>query len=164
MERRDLFPILVAAATPTALAQHQHHKPAKIFATEYQLRAFTKEQVTLLEQLADIILPDDTRSPGAAAAKVGNYFDLVAHYQPSLKDSLLKGLEALGAKSEMSRDQLTALLTQASQNETKPTNDAERFFELIKFHTLEGYRLSHIGQTQWIGYRPHEYDTPYVAK
>ena len=57
--------------------------------------------------------------------------------------------------AKLDRAKLTNLLETASANEGQPTTGSEQFFELLKFHTIEGYRLSHIGQTQWLGYKPH---------
>jgi hypothetical protein len=163
MQRRDLLPILGAAALPLQ-AQHEHHKPAKIFADSYQLRAFSAEQDQALSQLADIIIPDDATSRGAGAARVSRYFDFLAHYTPALKSAFLSGLEAVNTAAQsrfghafahLDRSQQTALVELMAQNESAPTNDLERFFEVLKFHTVEGYRFSHIGQTEWIRYQPH---------
>ncbi len=161
MDRRELFPIL--AALPLA-AQHEHHRPPKIFADDYKLRAFTAEQDAMLARLADIILPDDATSRGAAAAKVNRYFDLVAHYTPALKEAFSQGLghvDAAAAKrfghpfSHLDREKQTAIVETMAAHEGAPGSELERFFEVLKFHTVEGYRLSHIGQTEWIGYKPH---------
>ncbi len=161
MQRRDLFPIL--ASLPLA-AQHEHHKPARIFADDYQLRAFTPTQDQTLNRLAGIIIPDDPTARGAEAARVSRYFDLLAHYLPAFKQQFLEGLAAVDAESQsrfghpfpqLSLSQQSAVVAAMAKNETAPTNALERFFEVLKFHTVEGYRLSHIGQTEWIQYKPH---------
>jgi hypothetical protein len=157
MERRSLFPILGAVALPLD-AQHEHHKPAKIFADDYKLRAFTAEQDKILSVLADIIIPDDETSKGAGAARVSRYFDLVAYYVPTVKAAFVEGLAALNAERAflpLTRERQTDLVRRMAANEGAPTNALERFFEVLKFHTVEGYRLSHIGQTEWIRYKPH---------
>ncbi len=157
MDRRSLFPILGAVALPIE-AQHEHHKPAKIFADDYKLRAFTPEQDKTLSALADIIIPDDETSKGAGAARVSRYFDLVAHYVPVVKAAFMEGLAAVqaeGAFLSLTRERQTELVRRMAANEGAPTNALERFFEVLKFHTVEGYRLSHIGQTEWIRYKPH---------
>lgn len=158
MNRRELLPILAAAA------QHQHHKPAQVSTAAYQRQTFNDEQNQVLEALAEVILPADASSPGAKEAKVSQYFDLVATHVPAVKKAFEEGLEDFKTLAEaqlgtplaqLSRAQLTSLLEIASVHEGNPTNGAEAFFELLKFHTVEGYRLSHIGQTQWLGYKPH---------
>jgi hypothetical protein len=166
MERRELFPILAAvplAELPLA-AQHEHHRPAKIFADDYRLRAFTEAEDRTLSSLADIVIPDDERSPGAGAARVSRYFDLMAHYVPRIKEGFARGLAAVEAESarrfqqsfaRIGRERQTEIVSTMAAHEGAPESELERFFALLKHQTVEGYRLSHIGQTQWIGYKPH---------
>jgi hypothetical protein len=167
IERRELFPILGASVLS---AQHEHHRVAKVSSAEYKLRVLSAEQNRILDALTDIILPTDERAPGASAARVSQYLDLAASYQEPLRDGLMRGLAALDqvarreegkALGELDRGGLTRVLEIAARNEGAPTDEAERFFEVLKFHTVEGYRFSHIGQMQWIGYRPHEYGKLY---
>lgn len=163
MERRSFFPILGVVALPLE-AQHEHHKPARIFADDYQLRALTAEQDKMLAVLTDIIIPDDETSKGAGAARVSRYFDLLANYLPDFKAAVLDGLSSVEAATtirfghpflELGRVQQTEIVRLMAQNEGAPLTAAERFFEVLKQQTIEGYRLSHIGQTEWIGYKPH---------
>jgi hypothetical protein len=163
VQRRELFPILTAAALPLE-AQHEHHKPAKIFADDYKLRAFTDEQDQVLNRLAGIIIPDDETSRGAETARVGRYFDLLAHYLPAVKKQFLDGLVVVEEEARvrfghsfahLNAAQQTEIVAAMAKNEGAPTNPFERFFEILKFQTIEGYRLSHIGQTEWIQYKPH---------
>ncbi|MEJ1934592.1 gluconate 2-dehydrogenase subunit 3 family protein [Nostoc sp. NIES-2111] len=163
MERRNLFPILGALALPLE-AQHEHHKAARIFAEDYQLRAFSEAQDQMLARLTDIIIPDDETARGAGAAKVSRYFDLVAHYVPEFRAAVLDGLSSVEAAAtlrfgaafgDLNRAQQTEIVREMAQNEGEPRTALERFFAVLKFHTVEGYRLSHIGQTEWIRYKPH---------
>jgi gluconate 2-dehydrogenase gamma chain len=164
MDRRELFPILAAAAVVPLEAQHEHHKPALVSTDKYKLQAFSAEQNEALDQLADIILPRDASSGGAHDARVSQYIDLVAFHVPAVKAAFEEGLREMDSLaqsrfghplSHLDRAQRTTLLEIASAHELAPTNPLERFFELLKFHTVEGYRLSHIGQTEWMGYKPH---------
>jgi len=95
---------------------------------------------------------------------VSRYFDLVAFYTPALKANVMRGLEMVDAEAMkqfgkafagLDRGQQTKVVEVMARNEGKATNDFERFFEVLKFHTVEGYRLSHIGQTEWLQYKPH---------
>lgn len=164
MERRELFPILMAAVAADADAQHEHHKPAVVSTDAYRRRVFDERQNATLSTLADIIIPASDGSGGAAEARVSQYFDLVASQVPPMKEAFFTGLlefDALALKlegrklNELDRAGLTRLLTEAARQEGAPTDGAGRFFELLKLHTVEGYRMSHIGQMQWIGYKPH---------
>ncbi len=161
MDRRQLFPIL---ATASLNAQHEHHKVALVSTPNYRLQVLTQEQNQILAELTDIIIPSDANSAGAREARVSQYIDLVAASVIQVKKAIDDGLRDFNnlAKAkfgtplaELDRTGLTRLLETASANEGNPTSGAEQFFELLKFHTIEGYRLSHIGQTQWLGYKPH---------
>ena len=164
IERRELFPILATAVVTALNAQHAHHKPALVSTSAYKRQAFNDEQNTILDLLADIIIPADPKSGGAHDALVANYFDLVAHHVPAVKKAFEDGLNDFNSLALVSfghplahldRKQLTELLAVAAQQEGAASTPQEKFFELLKFHTVEGYRLSHIGQSQWIGYKPH---------
>jgi len=164
MDRRELFPILAAATIASLNAQHEHHKVAQVSTANYRLQVLTKEQNQILAELTDIIIPADASSAGAKEARVSQYFDLVAASVAPIKQAIEDGLRDFNTLAEakfesplanLDRAKLTNLLETASANEGKPTTGAEQFFELLKFHTIEGYRLSYIGQTQWLGYKPH---------
>ncbi|MEO5951037.1 MAG: gluconate 2-dehydrogenase subunit 3 family protein [Chloroflexia bacterium] len=155
MQRRELFPILIAA---NLSAQHEHHRAAIVSTDAYKLKYFNGDQNAILDKLSDVIFPDASR------ARVSQYFDLIATHVEPVRKAFLEGLEDFNTLAQskfeaklqdLSVEQLTELLEIASAHEGNPTNGAESFFELIKFHTVEGYRLSYIGQTEWIGYKPH---------
>jgi hypothetical protein len=155
MQRRELFPILIAANLG---AQHEHHRAALVSTDAYKRQYFNTDQNTILDKLSEVIFPDASR------ARVSQYFDLLATHVEPVRKAFVDGLEDFETLSQskfttklndLSTDQLTELLEIASTHEGNPTNGAESFFELLKFHTVEGYRLSHIGQTEWIGYKPH---------
>ncbi len=152
IERRELFPILAAAGV--ASAQHEHHRPAMVSTDAYKLQTFTAEQNRILDMLTDLIIPADAGSGGAHDARVSQYLDLVAHHVATVKkgiESALADLEAI-AKSrfalplaKLDRAQMTTALEAAP----------EALLEMLKSHTVEGYRLSYVGQSQWMGYKPH---------
>jgi hypothetical protein len=164
MERRELFPILAAATVAPLDAQHQHHRPALVSTDRYQLQVFSAEQNRILDELAEILIPADAASGGARAARVSQYFDLMAAHLAGFRQDFEQGLRDLDALAQerfaaplasLDTARLTELLRIASANEGAPRTGAERFFELLKFQTVEGYRQSHIGQTEWLGYKPH---------
>jgi hypothetical protein len=166
MERRELFPILASLplAAQNLAAQHDHAKPSKLFADDYQLRAFTPEQDQVLNRLAGIIIPDDPTSRGAEAARVSRYFDLLGHYLPEVKKQFLDGLAAVEAAAtgrfgrsfaQLSLPQQTEIVGLMAENEGAPQTALERFFAILKFHTVEGYRLTPIGMTEWMKHKPH---------
>jgi hypothetical protein len=71
IERRDLFKIMTAGALagPTAAADRPPF--------------FSDAQRTMVDRLADIIIPTDEQSPGAHDAGVARFIDLLAVSKPS---------------------------------------------------------------------------------
>lgn len=164
MQRRELFPILAALSLTDLEAQHEHHRPALVSTDQYKLQVFSPAQNLVLDALAETLIPADSNSGGARAARVSQYFDLMATHVPALRKAFELGLRHFEVLSqnrfqtslgELDASRLTTLLEIASANEGNPSSSTEEFFELLKFHTVEGYRLSHVGQTQWLGYKPH---------
>ncbi len=164
MNRRELFPILAATTVASLNGQHEHHKVALVSTANYRLQVLSEEQNQILAELTDIIIPTDDTSAGAREARVSQYFDLLAAHVAPIKKAIEEGMRDFNTLAEsrfqsplakLDRAKLTTLLEIASANEGNASNGSEQFFELLKFHTIEGYRLSHIGQTQWLGYKPH---------
>ena len=108
----------------------------------YKLQVFTPQQNKILDLLADLIIPADANSGGAHDARVSQYKAL---------ESALAELDLIAQKTfsqplaALDRAQMTGVLEAAP----------EALLEMLKSHTVEGYRLSYIGQTQWMGYKPH---------
>ena len=83
IDRREMIKVAADSAalvvlTPTS-AVPQHHAATAANAAEsasWQPKFFTAEQNELVTTLAELILPE-TDSPGARAAKVNEYIDLV---------------------------------------------------------------------------------------
>lgn len=166
MQRRDLFPVLGVAAVAGPLhAQHEHHKVPRLAAGNYKLQSFSEAQDAVLDRLADILIPADAEAGGAHEARVSKYLDLIVHYgTPQLKQRFERGLAAVESEAksrfqksfgELSLEQQTQIMTRMAENEEAPQTELERFFALLKGNVVEGYRLSHVGQTQWLKYQPH---------
>ena len=152
IDRRELFPILAAASV--ASAQHDHHRPALVSTDAYKLQVFTPQQNRILDVLADLIIPADAHSGGAHDARVSQYMDLVAHHVAPVRKALESALAELDLIAQKTFSQPLAALDRAQMTgvlEAAP----EALLEMLKSHTVEGYRLSYIGQTQWMGYKPH---------
>jgi len=125
-------------------------------------RFFTPAQLLVVSRLTDLIIPP-TDTPGAAAAGVPQYIDLVVNEDPKLQTTFREGLESLD-KSGQSRfgggdflqlteaqqvEILTSLNEAAAQK--KPEGDAN-FFHAIKGLTADGYYTSRVGLLQELGY------------
>jgi len=77
-----------------AFAEVQHAKAAPV------LKVLTPAQYATVEALTEAIIPADERSPGAKAARVADYMDLLlSEADPALRQRWLEGLTALDAES-----------------------------------------------------------------
>lgn len=137
--------------------------------------AFSDEQLNLVSEIAEIIIPK-TNTPGAKDAKVGDFIQLMLRdcYKPEDQKSFSDGLAKLEKDSflKSSPEEQTATLT-ALEKETKESisktteernkaKEAKRdfkepgvpFFRLMKELTLLGYFTSEVGASQALEYIP----------
>lgn len=162
MERRELFKIIGATAVSAELGfgQHAHGAGSKL---SYAPRYFTPEQLQMLNQLCEIIIPSDEESPGAGKANVAIYLDMFVNFRgKGTQQIFIDGLAAADsiARSKFSKpfsdlspaDQDAVVATLAS-NELDRNNASGRFFELLKTQTVLGYHYSELGSKQYMGYK-----------
>ena len=146
INRRDLITILGAGATASQLEAFQHGAHAiKTAPKAYKLQFFTEAENRLLDEVAEMILPADERSPGARAAKVSLYIDLVVASSPS--EAQREWRTGLAAFEQAGGDR-AALLDRLAGAERNPSTPAELFFVKMKRATLFGYYTSEIGVRQ----------------
>ncbi|MBK5293571.1 MAG: gluconate 2-dehydrogenase subunit 3 family protein [Acidobacteriia bacterium] len=155
INRRDLITILGAGATAAQIDAFQHGVHAIQSAPkEYKLRFFSEAENRLLEEVAEMILPADERSPGARAAKVSFYVDLVAASSPvetqqEWRSRLASFDQAGGAPFlQLAVEDRAALLDRLAGSEGNPSSPPELFFARMKRATLLGYYTSEIGVRQ----------------
>ena len=133
------------------------------------LKALTAEQYATLEALTEAIIPADERSPGAKAARVADYIDLLlSEADDTRRQQWTEGLAALDADAaarfgkpfvRLDAAQVEALLTDASKNEKAPAlqkdqrSALEVFFVTAKQATIQGYYTSEIGIHQELKYK-----------
>jgi hypothetical protein len=137
------------------------------------LKALTPPQYASLDALVDTIIPTDERSPGARAARVADYIDLLlSESEADLKLQWTDGLAALDAESatrfhgpfsKLTPDQAEALLTDISRNEKDPKTPLELFFVLSKRATVAGYYTSEIGIHQDLHYKGNVFTPEFVG-
>jgi hypothetical protein len=128
---------------------------------------FLPVEVTLLDEIADTILPA-TKTPGAKAAQVGSFIATMVTdtYDPGEQRIFRDGLETLERESQMqngggfmasSPAQRVALLERIDREtieylRTPGNADRPHYFRMIKELTLLGYFTSEIGYTQAMRY------------
>jgi hypothetical protein len=127
-----------------------------------ELKVLSAGQYATLEALVDAIIPADDRSPGAKAAKVTDYIDLLLQESDAtLRTTWLDGLAAVDAAAQsqfkrpfakLSAADVDTLLAAMSANERDPQTPLERFFVVTKTATIQGYYTSEIGIHQELRY------------
>jgi hypothetical protein len=150
-----------AFATSSGLlgAVERAHARAKNPGT--QVGVFTAQDIALLDEVADTILPE-TKTPGAKAAHVGAFMALMVTDSYSDRDAgvFREGLKQLSGFTQLAPAQRITRLEQLDR-EAKTYMDARapgattppHFFRLMKELTLLGYFTSEIGVTQAQRYR-----------
>ena len=152
---------------PSGEAAFQQAKP------DAAPRFFTPGELLVISRLTDLIIPP-TETPGAAAAGVPQYIDLVVNEDPKLQGIFRQGLPRLDTMSasrfsssvflQLTEAQQVEILTSLSEaaEEKAPSkknvvgSDAA-FFKAIKSLTADGYYTSRIGLLQELGYNGDTY-------
>jgi hypothetical protein len=129
----------LGAATHCAMPEGAAWTPA-----DYQLQFFTPAENELLDQLTEMIIPADAHSPGAHAARVSLFADLmVATSGERVKAQWREGLRLF--QETATESSVADALAQAAAHEGHPTTELERFFAVLKPMTVNGYYTSEIG-------------------
>jgi len=135
---------------------------------------FTPDELALVDELSELIIPTDEHSPGARAAKVAAYIDsrLAEAWEEQERIDWREGLkkidqlsrEAAGAPfMQASTDQRIAVLTRMARNEKEPRQPEELFFAKLKSSVVRAYYTSEIGIKQEMEYKGNSYLTEFVG-
>jgi hypothetical protein len=146
-----------------AHADHAHTAvTAAAEAAPWAPKVFDAHQNETVVVLSELIIPQ-TDTPGAKAAKVNEFVDLVlSDASESDRKQFLKGLAWMDARSQelfgtdfvsAAPEQQTALLTILASPKNKAFEDQVGidFFKAIKGLTITGYYTSEIGMKQELG-------------
>lgn len=151
------------------LGQHKHpdmqmdpSQVASVPATE-GARFFNPQEMETIAAISDLIIPTDEHSPGAKAAGVSGFIDLMVNESPNeIKALWREGLAAVDRMSDLQfsaafiragQEQQISLLKTISRNERRPKTIEERFFVAIKSLTVDAYYTSAIGIHQDLRYK-----------
>lgn len=160
------WPILSDAALATLATAQQTGQPAP-------LAVLTPAQFAAVDALAEAIIPADAHSPGARAARVAEYIDLLlSESDAATKRTWADGLAALEAQCQqrygatfaaLSADRQTEILSEISRNEASPTRPVEVFFAATKEATIRGYYTSEIGIHRDLQYKGNQLLAEFVG-
>jgi hypothetical protein len=137
-------------------------------------RFFTPAQHAMVEELSETIIPADSRSGGAKAAKVADYVDQVLRetVDDNLKTTWREGLRLVDIMSQhyhgktfvnATPEERIALLTVLSENEKLTELPEVRFFVTLKDLTVTGYYTSKIGIHDELEYKGNRILKEYVG-
>jgi hypothetical protein len=162
MKRRDVLKIIALSALSSRSGAWGSTGPAHWdegaawAAGDYQLQFFTPPENGLLDQVMEMIIPADSQSGGAHAAKVSLFADyMISTGSASGKTEWRTGLQLL--KEEAAKSSLADTLMHAAAGEANPQSDLERFFVTLKQMTVNGYYSSEIGIHQDLEYQGNTY-------
>jgi hypothetical protein len=161
------------------LGQHKHadmpvsqHPAAQVAAPE-GFRFFNHQEMETIGAVSDLIIPTDEHSPGANAAGVSLFIDLMVSESSNETKALWRdGIAAIDRMSEVqfstafhraAQEHQISLLKAISRNERRPNTVEERFFVAIKGLTVDGYYTSAIGIHQDLRYKGNAYLKEFVG-
>jgi len=161
------------------LGQHKHpdmqmgQSPHASLPTAASARFFNHQEMETIAAISDLIIPTDEHSPGATAAGVSDFIDLMVNESSNETKALWR--DGLAAVDRMSERQFSAAFNQAGQehqisllkaisrNERRPRTIEERFFVAIKSLTVDGYYTSAIGIHEDLRYKGNAYLKEFVG-
>jgi hypothetical protein len=155
MDRRTALQLIGmgVVASRVAIAQ-EHLHTIKTQSQNYTLQFFTSAEDRLIDHIAELIIPADEHSPGAHAAGVSKYIDLVVAGSPADVQATWKThLAAMGTFLDLSPGDQKSTLDKLSAVELHPARPAEHFFAAMKKATLFGYYTSQVGLIQELEYK-----------
>lgn len=164
------LPVLgdVTRAQDVAAHEHSHNAgQATAPAKAQPLKFFTEEENRTVIEMSERIIPADEHSPGAKAAGVSEYIDLIVSESPDItRQTWREGLAAIDKMSrdkfgksfgESTADQQIEMLKEISKNEKSPQTVEEKFFRTIKYATVDAYYTSEIGIHKELHYKGNTY-------
>jgi len=126
---------------------------------------FTDKDIALLDEIGETILPETKESPGARAAKIGDFMKTIVTdcYSEKEQTVFLDGLAGINALAEKSfGGEFSSLGTEDKiaflnglDKEARATPEGQlHYFGLMKQLTIWGYFTSEPGATQALRYNP----------
>lgn len=164
------LPVLGGVTPAQEIAAHEHSHnagQATAPAKAQPLKFFTEEENKTVIEMSERIIPSDEHSPGAKAAGVSAYIDLIVSESPDVtRQTWREGLAAINKMSrdkfgksfaESTADQQIEMLKEISKNEKSPQTVEEKFFRTIKYATVDAYYTSEIGIHKELHYKGNTY-------
>ncbi len=151
--RRESLKIIGAIGTTCAFPFSADELYGQHTEKAAQSKFFTPEEFETLSQIAERIIPA-TGTPGSIGAGVPQYIDQVVSANGEHKKRFRAGLAKIDAEATRRFGQKFAKLSEDQQIEllTPLSERGDKFFELVKNLTADGYYTSQVGLVQELGY------------
>ena len=167
LTRRQAIALGAAATVAVSL-----EKTEALAAQSTPATFFTRQELALADELAEMIIPADEHSPGARAAKVAAYIDarLAEAFDATDRTTWRDGLKLVEQLSRQVNGKpfldataagRLALLERIAANEAKPEKPEEHFFKELKSRVVDAYYTSEIGIKQELEYRGNTYQAEF---
>jgi hypothetical protein len=146
----------------------------KLGETKSAARLFTRPEYALIEELSETIIPADSHSGGAKAAKVADYIEQVLResVDDNRRSDWRQGLRLIDLMSQhyngksfvdSSSEGRIAVLTVLSDNDHMTELTEIRVFRDLKNLTIQGYYTSKIGIHDELEYKGNRILVEYVG-
>ncbi|MDI1321255.1 MAG: gluconate 2-dehydrogenase subunit 3 family protein [Algoriphagus sp.] len=134
--------------------------------TDSEITFFSSEEMNLLDEIGDTILPETSKSPGAKAAKIADFMQKIvrdcysAEEQGIFKSGLIEVEEKADQQFNNSflklsgSQRLDILYGFEEAAKEKKENDPSHFFRMLKQLTIWGFFTSEVGATKALRYDP----------
>ncbi len=120
---------------------------------------FSEEDIHLLDEFGETILPRTIHSPGAKSTKIGLFMTTIATdcYAQKDKDLFIKGLQELagiGFLDLTTKEREEVLMAWEKEAATHSEVENPHFYKIMKELVVWGYFTSEIGLTKALRYNP----------
>ena len=160
------WPFLSESAAEAFAALQATNAPPK-------LAFLTADQYATVDALTETIIPEDDHSPGARAARVADYIDLLlSESDAETRKNWTWGLSEIDQVSrrhfkapytKLSADQQVRVLSALAKNELDPKTGLDWFFKTTKDAAIRGYYTSEIGIHKELEYKGNVFLKEFVG-
>lgn len=145
IDRREALKRVGTLAAAPVLAGYHPLVPVQEGGAAWEPRFFNAREVELVAELSERIIPE-TDTPGARAANVHQYIDLVlSEESPENQAAFRQGLETFDGADEARQIELLRA--------------GGPFFEQLKALTVDGYYKSEVGMKEELGFEGRSFVT-----
>lgn len=126
--------------------------------TEHTPAEFSNDDLLLLNEIGETILPTSTLSPGAKEAQVGLFMQSIVNdcYDEQEKKVFFTGLESIKNNNflKLKAEDRTTFLSALDKESQEQKDGSQHYYTMLKQLTIWGYFSSEVGSTKALRYNP----------